>query len=87
MGLAKTIQVIAFLAALHFSGMYKPNIIVCPVTLLSQWRREVLKWYPHFHVAILHDSVPVSSWKTNKAKQKKADDEDEPLLLSDEEEV
>lgn len=87
MGLGKTIQVIAFLAALHFSGMYKPSIIVCPVTLLRQWRREVRKWYPHFHVAILHDSVPVSSWKTKKAKQKKGDDEDEPLLLSDEEEV
>ena len=26
MGLAKTIQVIAFLAALHFSGMYKPYV-------------------------------------------------------------
>lgn len=87
MGLGKTIQVIAFLAALHFSGMYKPSIIVCPVTLLRQWRREVRKWYPHFHVAILHDSVPVSSWKKKKAKQIKGDDEDEPILVSDEEEV
>lgn len=87
MGLGKTIQVIAFLAALHFSGMYKPSIVVCPVTLLRQWRREVRKWYPHFHVAILHDSVPVSSWKTKKAKQIKGGDEDEPSLVSDEEEI
>lgn len=87
MGLGKTIQVIAFLAALHFSGMYKPSIIICPVTLLRQWRREVRKWYPHFHVAILHESVSVSSWKTKKAKQIKGGDEDEPALVSDEEEV
>lgn len=57
MGLGKTIQVIAFLGALHFSKMYKPSIIVCPVTLLRQWQREANNWYPHFNVEILHDSA------------------------------
>ncbi|XP_028549869.1 DNA excision repair protein CSB isoform X1 [Dendrobium catenatum] len=59
MGLGKTIQVISFLGALHFSKMYKPSIIVCPVTLLRQWLREAKKWYPNFDVEILHDSAPV----------------------------
>lgn len=57
MGLGKTIQVLSFLGALHFSGMYKPSIIVCPVTLLRQWKREANKWYPSFRVEILHDSA------------------------------
>ncbi|KAF6154756.1 hypothetical protein GIB67_032368 [Kingdonia uniflora] len=73
MGLGKTIQVIAFLGALHFSKMYKPSIIICPVTLLRQWRREARKWYPHFHVEILHDSAQVS---TNRKKRSKSDESD-----------
>ncbi|PKA61149.1 CHD3-type chromatin-remodeling factor PICKLE [Apostasia shenzhenica] len=57
MGLGKTIQLISFLGALHFSKMYKPSIVICPVTLLQQWRREAQKWYPDFNVEILHDSA------------------------------
>ncbi|CAA7390510.1 unnamed protein product [Spirodela intermedia] len=57
MGLGKTVQVISFLGALHFSGLYKPSIVVCPVTLLRQWQRETQKWYPKFQVHILHDSA------------------------------
>ncbi|KAI4364090.1 hypothetical protein MLD38_020227 [Melastoma candidum] len=57
MGLGKTIQVLSFLAALHFSKMYKPSIVVCPVTLLRQWKREARKWCPKFHAEILHDSA------------------------------
>ncbi|KAG7989632.1 hypothetical protein I3843_03G249000 [Carya illinoinensis] len=73
MGLGKTIQVLAFLGALHFSNMYKPTIIVCPVTLLRQWKREAQKWYPNFHVEMLHDSAqdPV-----NRKKQAKSYDSD-----------
>ncbi|KAJ0973553.1 hypothetical protein J5N97_021512 [Dioscorea zingiberensis] len=57
MGLGKTIQVISFLGALHNSKMYKPSIVICPVTLLRQWQREAQKWYPKFKVEILHDSA------------------------------
>lgn len=73
MGLGKTIQVLSFLAALHFSNMYKPSIVVCPVTLLRQWKREAQKWYPSFHVEMLHDSAlePV-----NRKKQAKSSDSD-----------
>lgn len=72
MGLGKTIQVIAFLAALHNSGMYTPSIVICPVTLLQQWRREVRKWYPALSVEVLHDSAAVlSRTKGYKAKNVK----------------
>ncbi|KAK9067540.1 hypothetical protein SSX86_011651 [Deinandra increscens subsp. villosa] len=83
MGLGKTIQVLSFLGALHFSKMYKPSIIVCPVTLLRQWKREAKKWYPNFHVEILHDSAQDSSYKR---KQAKSDESDYEATESDEEE-
>lgn len=83
MGLGKTIQVLSFLGALHFSKMYKPSIIICPVTLLRQWRREAKKWYPSFHVEILHDSAQDSSYKK---KQAKSDESDYETTESDGEE-
>ncbi|WJX11944.1 hypothetical protein P8452_02490 [Trifolium repens] len=75
MGLGKTIQVLSFLAALHFSGMYKPSIIVCPVTLLRQWKREAKKWYPKFHVELLHDSAQDLASKKKRAESDGTDSE------------
>lgn len=58
MGLGKTIQVIAFLAALQYSGKLEgPVIIVAPTTVLQQWQREFTKWGPQFTVRVLHQSV------------------------------
>lgn len=57
MGLGKTIQVIAFLAGLHYSKkLTKPVIVVCPATLLKQWVNEFHRWWPPFRVSILHAS-------------------------------
>ncbi|KAF5930518.1 hypothetical protein HYC85_031391 [Camellia sinensis] len=86
MGLGKTIQVLSFLGALHFSNMYKPSIIICPVTLLRQWRREAQKWYPSFHVEILHDSAQDPSSRKKRAESHESDYESEELLVSDNEE-
>lgn len=57
MGLGKTVQIIAFLAGLHHSGMFRPSLIICPATVLRQWLRELRTWYPPFRVAILHGSA------------------------------
>ncbi|KAL0282390.1 UNVERIFIED_CONTAM: DNA excision repair protein CSB [Sesamum angustifolium] len=78
MGLGKTVQILAFLGSLHFSGMYKPSIIICPVTLLRQWRREARKWYPGFHVELLHDSaqeIPIRK-KGSRSNDSDRDSED-----------
>ncbi|XP_027364037.1 protein CHROMATIN REMODELING 8 isoform X2 [Abrus precatorius] len=75
MGLGKTVQVLSFLGSLHFSGMYKPSIIVCPVTLLRQWKREAKKWYPKFHVELLHDSAQDSAPRKKPAKSDETDSE------------
>ncbi|XP_057964348.1 protein CHROMATIN REMODELING 8 isoform X2 [Malania oleifera] len=83
MGLGKTVQVLSFLGALHFSNMYKPSIIVCPVTLLRQWKREAQKWYPRFCVEMLHDSAQDFPSKKKQAKTYDSDYESDESLNSD----
>ena len=57
MGLGKTIQVISFLAGLHYSGkLTRPVIIVAPATVMKQWVNEFHKWWPPLRVSILHTS-------------------------------
>ena len=57
MGLGKTIQIIAFLAGLHYSKkLAKPIIVVCPATVMKQWVNEFHRWWPPFRVTILHSS-------------------------------
>src|SRR5579862_689442 len=65
MGLGKTIQMIAFLAGLHYSDLlFNPEIeetrgpvlVVCPATVMRQWVNEFHTWWPPMRVAILHSS-------------------------------
>lgn len=46
MGLGKTLQVIALLSIEKVSAR-GPNLIVCPATLLENWRREIAAFAPH----------------------------------------
>ncbi|KAK9470228.1 SNF2 family N-terminal domain-containing protein, partial [Dipodascopsis tothii] len=57
MGLGKTIQVISFVAGLHFSRMLtKPVLVVCPATVMKQWVNEFHRWWPPLRTVILHSS-------------------------------
>ncbi|KAL8871314.1 MAG: hypothetical protein Q9174_002825 [Haloplaca sp. 1 TL-2023] len=57
MGLGKTIQIIAFLAGLHYSQkITRPIIVVAPATVMKQWVNEFHTWWPAFRVSILHTS-------------------------------
>ena len=57
MGLGKTIQVIAFLAGLHYNKkLTKPVIVVAPATVMKQWVNEFHTWWSPFRVSILHTS-------------------------------
>ncbi|KAI9828044.1 MAG: hypothetical protein M1832_003571 [Thelocarpon impressellum] len=57
MGLGKTIQVISFLAGLHYSTkLTKPIIVVTPATVMKQWVNEFHRWWPPLRVSILHTS-------------------------------
>ncbi|XP_050205828.1 protein CHROMATIN REMODELING 8 [Mercurialis annua] len=83
MGLGKTVQVLSFLGALRSSNMYKPSIIVCPVTLLQQWKREAHKWFPCCHVELLHDSAQDLPQRKKRAKSSDSESETEGSLDSD----
>ncbi|KAI5926431.1 SNF2 family N-terminal domain-containing protein [Camillea tinctor] len=57
MGLGKTVQIISFIAALHYSKhLKKPVIVVAPGTVLRQWVNEFHRWWPPLRVSILHSS-------------------------------
>eukprot|EP00916_Digyalum_oweni_P026086 GHVL01042903.1.p1 GENE.GHVL01042903.1~~GHVL01042903.1.p1 ORF type:complete len:620 (+),score=137.70 GHVL01042903.1:162-1862(+) len=44
MGLGKTVQTCTFLRGLRASRLAKRVIILCPVTLVDTWKRELIKW-------------------------------------------
>ncbi|RCK65872.1 DNA repair and recombination protein RAD26 [Candida viswanathii] len=55
MGLGKTIQIISFLAGLHYSSLLdKPVLVVVPATVLNQWVNEFHRWWPPLRCVILH---------------------------------
>lgn len=51
MGLGKTLQVIAVILA-ETHRCTEPNLVVCPATLLENWRRECAKFAPSLRVLI-----------------------------------
>ena len=57
MGLGKTIQIIGFISALLFSKLLSSAVlIIAPATLLKQWAKEIISWFPAFRVIIHHSS-------------------------------
>lgn len=57
MGLGKTIQAIAALRILYFMRQVASALIVCPASLLVQWRRELARWAPDLAVVPLAGSA------------------------------
>jgi SNF2 family DNA or RNA helicase len=51
MGLGKTVQAIAALRILFHQEKIKSALVVCPASLLMQWRREFTRWAPDLRVA------------------------------------
>ena len=50
MGLGKTLQVIAFLLSCDEEGVDAPSLIVCPASLVYNWKSEIEKFAPRLHV-------------------------------------
>jgi SNF2 family DNA or RNA helicase len=51
MGLGKTLQVITLLATRPIKK--RPNLIVCPASVVPVWREEIAKFYPQLAVDVL----------------------------------
>ena len=55
MGLGKTLQALGLLTALRMEqGFSKTSLVVCPATLLENWRREAQRFCPDFSVLVHH---------------------------------
>ncbi|ODV85320.1 hypothetical protein CANARDRAFT_199401 [[Candida] arabinofermentans NRRL YB-2248] len=84
MGLGKTVQLISFLAGLHYSGkLDKPILIVCPATVLKQWCNEFHRWWPAMRTVILHS---IGTGMTGKKSKKDLDDDEALELLMEQSE-
>ncbi|ORM40495.1 Protein CHROMATIN REMODELING 8 [Babesia sp. Xinjiang] len=80
MGLGKTITVLSFLSALIFSEDSKKIdlggglevLIVCPITLISQWIDEMGIWAPSFKPVVFHGSLGTYNKRSMLTKKKSA---------------
>lgn len=85
MGLGKTVQIISFLAGLHYSGNMKhPILVVCPATVLKQWCNEFHRWWPPFRAIILH-SIGEGMNRHKRSKHNRSDLEELELNIENEE--
>ena len=62
MGLGKTLQTLAFLSSVHENNNhFLPSLVVCPASLLENWKRETLRFCPKFSCHIHHGSKRTAS--------------------------
>jgi SNF2 family DNA or RNA helicase len=54
MGLGKTLQTLACLKLWKNNGSKGPALVVCPATLLGNWRDEAAKFVPDLTVLVMH---------------------------------
>ncbi|EEB08942.1 SNF2 family helicase Rhp26 [Schizosaccharomyces japonicus yFS275] len=91
MGLGKTVQIVAYLASLHYSRKFdKPTLVVCPATLMKQWVGEFHRWWAPFRVVILHSTGSGLNSKREgrdyKDSASEGEDEEEESVLEAEDE-
>jgi len=56
MGLGKTVQAIGFLSHLWDKGVVGPFIVIAPLSTLSNWVSEFIRWTPNIPVLLYHGS-------------------------------
>lgn len=54
MGLGKTLQTLAFLSIVKKKRIKKPNLVIAPTSVVTNWVAEVDKFVPHFKAVLLH---------------------------------
>jgi SNF2 family DNA or RNA helicase len=61
MGLGKTIQVLAYLLHTRAGATAPPTLLVCPTSLVENWRREAARFAPTLQVYIHHGADRIRS--------------------------
>ncbi|KAK2958506.1 putative DNA repair protein rhp26 [Blattamonas nauphoetae] len=56
MGLGKTVQLLTFLEGLAYIGEMNTCLLLCPATVLKQWKEESQRWAPDLEGVIIHSS-------------------------------
>ena len=66
MGLGKTIQTLAWiqLARVHQTEQQFPALIICPTSLVENWREEAARFTPNLKVLLLHGTARHHKWQT-----------------------
>lgn len=54
MGLGKTVQTLALLQRLREAGESRPALLVCPTSLVGNWRKEATRFTPQLPVMVHH---------------------------------
>ena len=54
MGLGKTVQTLALLQRLREAGEARPALLVCPTSLVGNWRKEAARFTPQLPVMVHH---------------------------------
>ena len=54
MGLGKTIQTLALIEKVRCEGETRPVLLVCPTSVIENWKREAEKFLPHLPVFVHH---------------------------------
>lgn len=62
MGLGKTLQIIALLVCRHNANK-GPSLVVAPVSLLENWRREIARFAPELNVLVHHGQKRTGFYK------------------------
>ena len=75
MGLGKTLQALAFLLSLKQEGERKPFLVVCPASLVYNWKEECARFTPELETVLLAGNLP-----QRKAVYKKMAGEPGPVL-------
>ena len=63
MGLGKTLQIIAIMGLLKERCLNSHFLVICPVSLLENWRREIGKFYPSMSTNIHYGSCRTGDYR------------------------
>ena len=72
MGLGKTIQMLALLQRDREAGETRPALLVCPTSVINNWKREAARFAPELRVLVHHGSGRARDGKLRRAAARHA---------------